>query len=88
MEKGTDNVIGVTPPVSLIWLIAMLTPAAIGKITSGCPSPTLGKNIAMGYIRSGFHKQGTEVGIKVRGKERSGTVTKMPFVETKYYKAP
>ncbi|KAG0133598.1 hypothetical protein HOY82DRAFT_556139 [Tuber indicum] len=64
------------------------TDNVIGKITSGCPSPTLGKNIAMGYIRSGFHKQGTEVGIKVRGKERSGTVTKMPFVETKYYKAP
>ncbi|PWW76999.1 glycine cleavage system T protein [Tuber magnatum] len=64
------------------------TDSVIGKITSGCPSPTLGKNIAMGYIRSGFHKQGTEVGIRMRGRERSGTVTKMPFIETKYNKAP
>ncbi|CUS06985.1 unnamed protein product [Tuber aestivum] len=64
------------------------TDNVIGKITSGCPSPTLGKNIAMGYVRSGFHKRATEVGIKVRGKKHSGIVTKMPFVETKYYKAP
>jgi aminomethyltransferase len=42
----------------------------------------------MGYVKSGFHKQGAEVGIKVRGKERSGKVTRMPFVEAKYYKAP
>lgn len=88
VEKGTDNVIGVTPPVSFTSPIAMLTLETKGKITSGCPSPTLGKNVAMGYIRSGFHRQGTEVGIKVREKERNGTVTKMPFVETKYYKAP
>jgi len=88
VEKGTDNVIGVTPPASFASTFAMLTLETKGKITSGCPSPTLGKNIAMGYVRSGFHKQGTEVGIKVRGKERNGTVTKMPFVETKYYKAP
>lgn len=40
----------------------------------------------MGYIKSGFHKTGTEVGVKVRGKVRNGTVAKMPFVQTKYYK--
>ncbi|TPX16223.1 uncharacterized protein E0L32_004218 [Thyridium curvatum] len=58
----------------------------IGVITSGCPSPTLGKNIAMGYIKDGFHKAGTEVGVVVRGKQRAATVTKMPFVPTKYWK--
>lgn len=62
------------------------TGAVIGKITSGCPSPTLGRNIAMGYVRSGFHKTGTQVGVKVRGKVRDGVVAKMPFVETRYYK--
>lgn len=58
----------------------------IGQVTSGCPSPTLGKNIAMGYIKDGFHKSGTEVGVVVRGRKRKATVTKMPFVETKYWK--
>lgn len=58
----------------------------IGKVTSGCPSPTLGKNIAMGYIKNGFHKSGTEVDVVVRGRNRKATVTKMPFVESKYWK--
>lgn len=58
----------------------------IGKVTSGCPSPTLGKNIAMGYIKNGFHKTGTEVDVVVRGRNRKAVVTKMPFVETKYWK--
>jgi aminomethyltransferase len=58
----------------------------IGKVTSGCPSPTLGKNIAMGYIKDGFHKSGTEVSVAVRGKPRKAAVTKMPFVPTKYWK--
>lgn len=60
----------------------------IGKITSGCPSPTLKKNISMGYIKDGMHKSGTEVEVVVRGKRRKATVTKMPFIPSKYYKAP
>jgi aminomethyltransferase len=64
------------------------TDEILGKVTSGCPSPTLGQNIAMGYIKSGFHKVGTEVAVKVRGKTRKATVTKMPFVKPNYYKAP
>lgn len=58
----------------------------VGKVTSGCPSPTLGKNIAMGYIKDGLHKAGTEVEVLVRGRARKATVTKMPFVPTKYWK--
>ena len=58
----------------------------IGSITSGCPSPTLGKNIAMGYIKDGFHKSGTNVEVVVRGKKRRAQITKMPFVPSKYWK--
>lgn len=58
----------------------------IGAVTSGCPSPTLGKNIAMGYVKDGMHKAGTEVEVTVRGRKRKATVTKMPFVPTKYWK--
>lgn len=58
----------------------------IGEVTSGGFSPCLKKNIAIGYVKSGFHKTGTKVKIIVRGKANEGVVTKMPFVPTKYYK--
>lgn len=58
----------------------------LGKITSGCPSPSLGQNIAMGYIKNGFHKAGTEIAVVVRGKRRKATVTRMPFVKTNYWR--
>ncbi|KAL6879413.1 hypothetical protein HDV57DRAFT_509921 [Trichoderma longibrachiatum] len=60
----------------------------VGVITSGVPSPTLGKNIAMGYIKDGLHKAGTEVDVVVRGRKRPAVVTKMPFTPAKYWKAP
>ncbi|KAH8884032.1 glycine cleavage system T protein [Thozetella sp. PMI_491] len=60
--------------------------ANVGRVTSGCPSPTLGKNIAMGYVKDGLHKSGTEVAVLVRGRKRNAVVTKMPFVPTKYWK--
>lgn len=58
----------------------------VGAITSGCPSPCLKKNIAMGFIQDGLHKSGTDVDIIVRGKARKGVVSKMPFLATNYYK--
>ncbi|KAF2813495.1 glycine cleavage system T protein [Mytilinidion resinicola] len=60
----------------------------IGTVTSGCPSPTLKKNIAMAYIKDGSHKSGTEVAVLIRGKRRKAVVTKMPFVPSKYYRGP
>ncbi|KAF9261839.1 glycine cleavage system T protein [Marasmius fiardii PR-910] len=58
----------------------------VGSITSGIPSPTLGKNIAMGYIQNGHHKKGTEVEIEVRGKLRKAMVEGMPFLKPRYYR--
>lgn len=59
----------------------------IGVVTSGLPSPSLGgTNIAMGYVKQGMQKSGTELGVMVRKKLRKATVTKMPWVETKFYK--
>ncbi|KAG8973846.1 Aminomethyltransferase, mitochondrial [Tulasnella sp. 425] len=60
----------------------------IGVITSGIPSPTLSQNIAMGYIKNGFHKKGTEVLVEVRKKMRKATVRPMPFVPAKYHREP
>ncbi|EMD39401.1 hypothetical protein CERSUDRAFT_82124 [Gelatoporia subvermispora B] len=58
----------------------------IGAVTSGIPSPTLGKNIAMGYVQSGYHKKGTELLVEVRNKLRKAVLTPMPFVPTNYYR--
>ena len=58
----------------------------VGRVTSGCPSPTLGKNIAMGYVKSPLHTAGTSMEILVRGKRRNAEVVKMPFVKNQYWK--
>lgn len=58
----------------------------IGTVTSGCPSPVLKKNIAMGYVKNGQHKRGTELNVKVRNKTQKAVITKMPFVEAQYHK--
>ncbi|KOS20604.1 putative aminomethyltransferase [Escovopsis weberi] len=60
----------------------------VGVITSGVPSPSLGKNIAMGYVRDGMHKVGTEVDVVVRGRKRAAVVAKMPFLPPSYWRAP
>ncbi|KAF8585479.1 glycine cleavage system T protein [Ramaria rubella] len=58
----------------------------IGRVTSGIPSPSLGINIAMGYIKNGWHKKGTDVQVEVRKKLRKAVVRSMPFVETQYWR--
>eukprot|EP00126_Sphaerothecum_destruens_P005010 Sdes_comp18502_c0_seq1m8524 len=58
----------------------------IGYVTSGMPSPFSGKYIAMGYIQKPHHKKGTKVMVKVRNRLQEAEVSKLPFVETHYYK--
>ncbi|KAI5780341.1 glycine cleavage system T protein [Peziza echinospora] len=59
----------------------------IGNVTSGGPAISLDmRNIAMGYVPAEFSKIGSTVAVEVRGKMRQGTVVKMPFVPTKYWK--
>jgi aminomethyltransferase len=60
----------------------------IGEITSGCPAPSMevnNSNVAMAYLPSSFAKSGTKVLLKVRNKNVEATVTKMPFVPSRYY---
>jgi aminomethyltransferase len=59
----------------------------VGVVTSGLPSPSLGgANIAMAYVNTGFHKKGTELGVRVRNKVRKATVGGMPWVESKFHR--
>jgi len=60
----------------------------IGEITSGTFSPCLKSPIAMGYVDTASSKVGTEVMLKIRGKMQKAAVSKMPFVESRYYRVP
>ncbi|MDH2293365.1 glycine cleavage system aminomethyltransferase GcvT [Cobetia sp. 1AS1] len=58
----------------------------IGVVTSGSFGPTYGKPVAMGYVGIAHSALETEVFADVRGKRLPMTVTKMPFVEQRYYR--
>lgn len=60
----------------------------IGIVTSGCPSPSTGTNIAMGYVQKDFAKNGSKLSLKIREKFYNADVTKMPFVTPNYYNKP
>ncbi|WP_103927647.1 glycine cleavage system aminomethyltransferase GcvT [Petrotoga sp. SL27] len=51
----------------------------IGLVTSGVKSPTLGKNLALGYVSKEFSKLGTIVSIKARNKLLEAEIVKTPF---------
>jgi aminomethyltransferase len=55
----------------------------IGAVTSGTMSPTLGRPIAMGYVRSDESEPGTMLGVDIRGAEVPAEVVVLPF-----YKRP
>ena len=53
--------------------------AAIGEITSGTLSPTLGKSIAMGFIDANLAGEGTAVQVDLKGTLNAAKVVKLPF---------
>ncbi|HEX2846926.1 MAG TPA: glycine cleavage system aminomethyltransferase GcvT [Chitinophagaceae bacterium] len=53
---------------------------SIGVVTSGTQSPSLGKAIGMGYVRTTSAAIDTEIYIKVRDKLLLAKVSKIPFV--------
>jgi aminomethyltransferase len=59
----------------------------IGEITSGGFGPTYGKALAMGYVETASSEAGTKVNVNVRGKMLPCEISKMPFVETSYFKS-
>jgi len=56
---------------------------AIGVVTSGSPSPTLGKNIALAYVPPSFSGVGTILFVEIRGQKCKAQVVATPF-----YKRP
>ncbi|WP_034090057.1 glycine cleavage system aminomethyltransferase GcvT [Streptacidiphilus albus] len=51
----------------------------IGSITSGAPSPTLGKPIAMAYVDAAHAEPGSTVAVDVRGSHEPVGVVALPF---------
>jgi len=51
----------------------------IGKVTSGTQSPSLQKAIGMGYVRTEFAKEDTEIYIAIRDTKVKAKVVKPPF---------
>src|SRR5437879_594672 len=56
---------------------------AIGVVTSGSPSPTLGKNIALAYVPPVFSAVGIILYVEIRGQK-----CKVQVVPTPFYKRP
>jgi len=56
---------------------------AVGVITSGSPSPTLGKNIALAYVPPQMSAIGTTILVEIRGNKYRAKVVPTPF-----YKRP
>jgi aminomethyltransferase len=80
------------PPRKLVGLIAqgrrvpragypvVAGDAIIGEVTSGAPSPTLGKPIAMAYVDAAHAAPGSEgVGVDIRGSHEPYEVVALPF---------
>ncbi len=50
-----------------------------GRLTSGGPSPTLGKSIGMGYVPLALAVEGVEVHVDIRGRPHAARVVRLPF---------
>ncbi|MFJ5227076.1 glycine cleavage system aminomethyltransferase GcvT [Streptomyces sp. NPDC088400] len=81
-----------SPPRKLVGLVAegrrvprsgyqvVAGDAVVGEVTSGAPSPTLGKPIAMAYVDAAHAKPGTTgVGVDIRGSHEPYQVVALPF---------
>jgi aminomethyltransferase len=51
----------------------------IGVVTSGSPSPTLGKNIALAYVPPAMSAVGTAIWVEIRGQRYKAQVVATPF---------
>lgn len=66
--------------------VVALDGSELGVVTTGMPSPTLGKNLAYALVKAGSLKVGAEVDVIIREKPVRATVIKTPFYKARYKK--
>jgi aminomethyltransferase len=52
----------------------------VGRVTSGAPSPTLGKSIGLGYVPPALGEVGTRLAVSIRGRAVPARVVETPFI--------
>lgn len=82
------QMLGTKPPPARAGVGIFSAGQQVGQLTSGCPSPSTGRNIAMGYVQEQLKQPGTRVELKVRDKLYEAEITRMPFVKANYYNKP
>lgn len=67
------------------WQVVDAEGQPVGLVTSGSPSPTLGKNIGLALVPVGLSELGTALRLRdpERGREASAVVVKTPFYKRK-----
>lgn len=82
-RAGRRSLVGVVPEGRRVprhgYRVDAPDGSAVGEVTSGAPSPTLGRPVAMAYLDADFAAPGTQVAVDVRGTPEPGRVTALPF---------
>jgi aminomethyltransferase len=68
-----------TPGVPRAGYRVLRDGVAVGELTSGTKSPTLGKGIALGYVEPAASRVGTALAIEIRGRAIPAEVVSLPF---------
>ncbi len=53
----------------------------VGRVTSGAPSPTLGRSIGLGWLPPALATPGSSIAVRVRGRDLRARVVETPFVK-------
>ena len=56
----------------------------VGRVTSGAPSPTLGKSIGLGYVPKHLDQIGHTIGIRIRTRDIEARIVELPFLRADF----
>jgi aminomethyltransferase len=68
------------------YQIADTAGSVVGAVTTGMPSPTLGKRLGLGYVPINLSSVGSEFDVIIRNKPVRAQVVPIPFYKPRYKK--